>query len=41
LQETGEVGWHYHLRGLLVTLGTHAAIVMYVQIKKRQIMPVK
>lgn len=36
LQRTGEVGWEYHLLGLLVAIGIHVAIVAYVQVKKRQ-----
>jgi len=36
LQQTGEVGWHHHLLGLLVAIGIHVAIVAYVQVKKRR-----
>jgi hypothetical protein len=36
LQRTGEVGWDHHLLGLLVAVGIHVAIVVYVQFNKRQ-----
>jgi hypothetical protein len=35
LQATGEVGWHYHLLGLLMAIGIHALIVGYVKAVKR------
>lgn len=35
LQATGEVGWHYHLLGLLSAVAIHVAIVGYVQVRKR------
>ncbi len=35
LQQSGEVGWEYHLLGLLIAIGIHAAIVVYVQTMKR------
>ena len=36
LQRTGEVGWEYHLLGLLFAIGIHVAIVAYVQARKRR-----
>ncbi|HET6879092.1 MAG TPA: HXXEE domain-containing protein, partial [Pirellulales bacterium] len=35
LQATGEVGWHYHLLGLLTAIGIHAAIIGYVKSVQR------
>lgn len=35
LQRTGEVGWQYHLIGLLLAIGIHVAIIVYVQKMKR------
>lgn len=37
LQRTGEVGWADHLLGLLVAVGIHVAIIVYVQVKKRML----
>ena len=36
LQRTGEVGWKDHLFGLLIAVGIHVAIVVYVQMRKRR-----
>jgi hypothetical protein len=35
LQRTGEVGWEYHVLGLLIAIAIHVAIVAYVQVMKR------
>jgi Protein of unknown function with HXXEE motif len=37
LQQTGEVGWGYHLLGLLVAIGIHVAIVVHFFVQNRQI----
>ncbi len=33
---TSKVGWEYHLLGLLVAIGIHVAIIVYVQAMKRK-----
>ena len=39
LHQTGEVGWAYHLIGLLGAIAIHVAIVAYVKIDKQTITP--
>jgi hypothetical protein len=36
VQQTGEVGLDYHLLGLLIAIGIHVAIVVYVQAVKQK-----